>query len=253
MTRDFKTITSTQNPIYRDWLKLHKSAGIEKLGKLFIMGEKIVHDYLAMHGNKNALEFVSAEGMPTAIAEKYKLAGFTVPATLFNELDILNTRSPLLVIQKPKIPKWDVEAAASEIEILLPFQDPNNVGAVIRTATAFGARKIILLTESASPFHPRAVRASAGTVFQAPLFVGPSIQELSHIESVVSLDLNGENLDQFRWSQHTRLLIGEEGQGVPKSIDAQKVKIPISKNCESLNATVAASLALYSYRMKFPL
>ncbi len=253
MTRDFKSITSTQNPIYKDWLKLHKSIGIEKLGKLFVMGEKIIRDYLDTHGTKNALEFVYSEGMAVDTFSKYKLPEFVVPPVLFKELDILNTHSPLLTIAKPEIPIWDSHAAPSEIEILLPFQDPNNVGAVIRTGTALGVRKIILLKEAALPFHPRSIRASAGAVFQAPLFLGPSIQELEHLENTVSLDMKGERLDKFRWSQHTRLLIGEEGKGIPAYLQTQKVTIPIDSKCESLNATIAASLAIYSYRLKFPI
>src|SRR4051812_32036414 len=115
MTRNFKPITSTQNPLYKDWLKLHKSAGIEKLGKLFVMGEKFVLDYLDRHRTKNASELICTEDMSCDAFQNYKLDTFVLPQALFKELDLLNTHAPLLVIKKPELPVWDSKATPSEI------------------------------------------------------------------------------------------------------------------------------------------
>ncbi len=180
---------------------------------------------------------------------------FLLPPKMFSEIDFLNIKSPLLTISPPQIKKWDPKASASQLELLLPLQDPNNLGAAIRTASAFKASKIILLSECAYPFHPKAIRASAGTVFDTPLLQGVSIHDLSKLDlpNLVSLDLKGTNINEFSWNQHVQILVGEEGPGVPSNLKSQKIKIPISDDCESLNATVAASLAIFSYRNKFKL
>ena len=100
---------------------------------------------------------------------------------LYNELDTFNTNAPLLVIQTPEIPEWDYRLTEG-CNLLIPFQDPVNVGAVIRSAAGFGVKKIIMLKEAAHPFHPRSIRASTGAVFRfihphpAPL---PSSQAIS--------------------------------------------------------------------------
>ena len=64
------------------------------------------------------------------------------------------------------------------LEILCPLGDPANVGALIRTAAAMGVERIILLKESAHPYHPKAIRAASGTMFKMSLLQGPSIRDL---------------------------------------------------------------------------
>ena len=58
--------------------------------------------------------------------------------------------------------------------LFVPFQDPENVGAVIRSAAAFGVARVVLLREAAHPFHPRSSRAAGPALFQVPLQVGPA-------------------------------------------------------------------------------
>ena len=65
--------------------------------------------------------------------------------------------------------------------------------------------------------------------------------------TILALDMHGKNLGTFTWPRNARLLIGEEGQGVPASKAFEFLSIPMAREVESLNATVAASIALYSY------
>ena len=96
---------------------------------------------------------------------------FILKKGLYNELDIFNTRGPLYIAPVPDIPDWDGSLVGG-CNLLVPFQDPVNVGSVIRSAAAFGVGRIVLLREAANPFHPRSVRASSGAVFGSPLFRG---------------------------------------------------------------------------------
>jgi len=131
---------------------------------------------------------------------------------------------------------------------LVPFQDPENVGAVVRSAVAFDVDRIILLAESANPFHPKAVRASAGTVFSARLFQGPSLSELPHDLPVIALSSSGQPLAQARFPESFCLLTGMEGPGLPPRWQASAVAIPMAPGVESLNAAVATAIALYEWR-----
>jgi TrmH family RNA methyltransferase len=105
-----------------------------------------------------------------------------------------------------------------------------------------------LLKECATPFHPKAVRAASASTMLTPLAKGPSIRELENVKGpVLALDMQGTDIAKFKWPTNARLLIGEEGQGVPTSKSFTYLSIPMAKDVESLNATVAASVALYSY------
>ena len=129
----------------------------------------------------------------------------------------------------------------------MPFQDPENVGAVIRSAVAFGAAEIVLLAEAANPFHPKSVRASGGAVFRANLLEGPSIQDLPDDLPVVPLSKEGKRISDFKFPAKFALLPGIEGPGLPDRFRRSGVAIPISPEVESLNAVAATAVALFTW------
>ena len=174
--------------------------------------------------------------------------------SLFNEIDTFNTGNPVLVVRKPDVSKWDGSKISSCVPVIA-FQDPVNVGAVIRTACGFGIKKCIILRESASPFHPKAVRSSSGAVFSMEILSGPSINDLEKISlessiPVVALHSAGENIQSFNFPENFLLLPGIEGPGLPQAMKANTVSVPISDEIESLNGAVAASIALYEWKRK---
>jgi tRNA G18 (ribose-2'-O)-methylase SpoU len=168
---------------------------------------------------------------------------------LFHELDLFGTRAPMVLYDTPTPETWKPEDhQPSGCSLLVPFQDPENVGAVIRTATALRVHRIILLAESANPFHPKAVRVSAGTVFSAPLMTGPSLSGLPDDLPVIALASTGRPLAQTPFPPSFYLLTGMEGPGLPPQWQANTVSIPMAPGVESLNAAVATAIALYEWR-----
>ena len=80
---------------------------------------------------------------------------------LFKELDVVGTHAPLLLVRVPAIAVWnDADAWPLGCTLFVPFQDPENIGAVIRSAAAFGVARVVLLREAAHPFHHRSARAA---------------------------------------------------------------------------------------------
>ena len=124
----------------------------------------------------------------------------------------------------------------------MPLGDPSNLGALIRSAEAFGVSKVVLLEEAAHPFHPKAMRAASGATLRIPLYRGPALKDLK--VEMIALDLQGENIYEFQWPADFRFLVGEEGPGLAAAEVPRRVSIPMQKNAESLNAVVAASVAL---------
>jgi tRNA G18 (ribose-2'-O)-methylase SpoU len=174
---------------------------------------------------------------------------YRLESALFNELDTFGTDYPLLVVKVPEIPLYDSSIRTPPLLLLVPFQDPSNVGAVIRSAVAFDLTTIMLLDEAASPYHPKSIRASGGYVFAASFVRGPSIRSIDIPGiPVIGLSSSGVPMSSFTFPEPCALLPGIEGPGLP---DApwltEKVAIPISPRVESLNAAVATAIALYAW------
>jgi RNA methyltransferase, TrmH family len=268
-----KSITSDQNALFKMYVDCLATKGIKKHGMFMMSGERAVSDALSRFPDQ-ALNLLLCEGRHVvsdgvwaqsisnqetgALVRRAKeltapnatrFSVIVLNKNLFEQLDVAGTHAPILVLKTPTIEDADLSVPPIGLEILCAMSDPSNVGALLRSAAAFGASRVILLKESASPLHPKAVRAASAATLLTPLARGPSIQDLP-AAGIVALDMNGEKLDQFAWPPNVRLLIGEEGQGVPRTSDFQLVAIPIVKDVESLNATVAASVALYSYRLQ---
>ncbi|MEA2216961.1 MAG: methyltransferase, TrmH family [Solirubrobacteraceae bacterium] len=125
--------------------------------------------------------------------------------------------------------------------------DPGNVGTVLRSAQAFGASCVVLGPGCADPHSPKAVRASMGAVFAVELARAGSVAELPGRRIALSADapepLRGP---VGPGEEDVTLLIGAERGGLPAEVVAaceQHARIPI--DAESLNAAMAATVALY--------
>ena len=134
--------------------------------------------------------------------------------------------------------------------------DPGNVGAVLRSAQAFGASSVALGPGTADPYSPKAVRASMGAVFALPL-ARATFDELPGIK-IALVARAGEPLDDLWRSgcvfasssakvrSEAALMVGSERDGLPDEVVAGAdvvAHIPIAT--ESLNAAMAATIALY--------
>lgn len=257
-TRMIKTLSSKSNPEYRRLQSLLSSKGIKAEGEFLVSGLKVIDEIIARknHGGAKYILITAEHLEDQEFAHTFATAGelrkLQLTNELFQELDVFGTHAPLLLCEAPHIPDWLNEKQLHESEILCALSDPSNLGALMRSAAAFGFSKIVLLKECASPLHPKAIRSASGAFSSMKFVRGPSIQELTadgsryeEISELVALDMNGKNLSEYKWPSKFRLLIGEEGKGVPKNLKAIRLKIPI-QGVESLNATVAASIAMYS-------
>ena len=247
-THRMRVIGSESNPIFKDLKKMLGGRGVKKLGKTLVCGRRLVAEVMT-RSPERCLAWISGDDRhgPPAEAPQH-LEWLQLAPTLFQELDQFGTHTPLILYGLPKLEVWDAERSAPGCSLLIPFQDPENVGAVIRCAAAFAVDRIVLLAESANPFHPKAIRASAGTVFSAPLCEGPSLEHLPDDLPVVALAASGKPLPDIVFPASFCLMAGMEGPGLPQRWQQQAIAIPMSGDVESLNAAVATSIALYEWR-----
>ena len=135
--------------------------------------------------------------------------------------------------------------------ILENLQDPGNVGAVLRSAGAFGIKTVALIGECADLWSPKTVRASMGAVFRgnAVELTMEELRELSKTTPVYGAALRRGARD-IRGVDLTgaAVAVGNEGSGLTEeliSLCAGTVIIPMDPGCESLNASVAASVIMW--------
>jgi RNA methyltransferase, TrmH family len=121
--------------------------------------------------------------------------------------------------------------------------DPGNLGAVVRTAGAFGA-SVGVSAGCADPTSPRALRASAGAIFRVPVHgfekEGRCLALVAH---------GGTPLAEIDLAGPLTFVLGAEREGLPDEVVAacdEAATIPISAGVESLNVAAAAAIALYA-------
>jgi len=145
---------------------------------------------------------------------------------------------------------------AGPVVAIVGLQDPGNLGTIIRSAEAFAAAGVLLGEGTVSPYNPKAVRASAGSLFRLPVVTVELRQVLGQLRGrglrlVATSSHKGIPLPEAALSGPLAIFIGGEGAGLGRGLIAEMdelVMIPHSPKVESLNAGVAASIVLYEIR-----
>ncbi|MDO8290143.1 MAG: RNA methyltransferase [Parvibaculum sp.] len=255
----WRLIESQQNPQFKIWNDLADGRGIKKHGLYILSGRKLVPEALALISQQFLQEIrgFHAEIVALLVADPREADGLPIPANvelyrltrnLMDKLDTSGTNYPLLVGRVPEIEKADLSVGPQGLELIVALGDPNNLGALMRSAAAFGAKKLILMDGAAHPFHPKTLRAAANAVYGLTLARGPSWEELNQAAGpIVALDSKGADLSSYKWPKDVRIVLGEEGMGIPETLNVTRLAIPTTGAVESLNATVAASVALYAH------
>jgi 16S rRNA (guanine527-N7)-methyltransferase len=247
-------ISSRVNSRYKAWVKLSDGRHIRKSGECLISGGKAIKDFLSLRPQL-------ARGVLGRRLDDFE--GFSIPPhipvflvrqEIFPDLDAIGTGPPLLLAEAPEIPAWDPDESFAGLRFFVPFQDPSNVGAIIRSAAAFGAG-IVLLKEAASPYHPKALRASGPATYLAALSRGPSLSRLSAmgLGHTLALSAQGRDIYSFRPPESLSLVMGLEGPGLDHLWPPEKrLAIPMRPGLESLNASAAAVAAMAILGGKMP-
>ena len=131
------------------------------------------------------------------------------------------------------------------------ISDPGNMGTIFRTATAAGVSGMILSPDCCEIYNPKVIRASLGSVFYLPSETHDHNWLQSLQTTIIATTLkDSTNLFELKKPTRLMLVIGSEAFGVSKEIlqlAQHKVKIPIPGNIESINAAVAAGIAIYHF------
>jgi len=240
-----QTITSGHNPLLKEIRKAVHQGGLTQNGCAVAEGFHVLDE--ARRSPCHIEAIIAAESVALTVG-----ANYVVPDVLFASLASTETTQGVLALVKPK--QWstaDIFQAPALVLVLDGVQDPGNAGTLLRAAEAFGATGVLFLKGTVNPFNPKCLRASAGSVFRVPLLAGVTSEILEDrgLKIYALAAHAGIPLPQADFRGNCALIAGSEGHGVSPELlrNAHPLHIP-SRGVESLNAALAAGIALYEAR-----
>lgn len=247
-----ETITSRSNPLCVHFRKLASSRSYrEKTGEFLCDSPKLLREAELWGAPILALLYTEGLSVPAEKIPARRVA--VVSESVMRSVSPMET--PQGVVFSCKIggnrPPERLEGNQRYL-VLDGVQDPGNVGTILRTADAFGAR-VFLLPGCADLYNPKTVRAGMGVHFRRRVY-RCTLEELTALLREAGLPLYGaaarEDAVDVREADLGRcaMAVGSEGRGLSAEVLAacdRTVRVPMDERCESLNAASAASVLLW--------
>lgn len=149
---------------------------------------------------------------------------------------------------------YTIEDLEGDLVLILDhLEDPHNLGAIIRTCAAVGVKSIIIPKDRSVGVTDVVVKTSVGTInYVKIIMVNNLVATIKSLQKdgyfVYAASMEGEDFRKIDYSEKRVLVIGNEGSGVSRLVKENSdvlISIPMNKNVESLNASVAASILIY--------
>ncbi len=205
------------------------------------------------------------------ILELAKKAGVSVVKTAPAELDRLapENRGVVFETEREEAPgEASLDESLAELEgretalilVLDHIEDPQNFGALIRSADVFACDLVIAPKRRAAPLSEAAARASAGALAHVPVALVSNLGEaLRRLEEAgfwrYAADMDGDSLPKADLPKKLALVMGNEGAGVSRLLRDEcdgALSIPQSGHVDSLNVSAAGAVFMYEYRRRWP-
>ncbi|WP_321335295.1 RNA methyltransferase [Breoghania sp.] len=260
-----KTVTSVSNPVIKDIKALVAQRKRRKEAGLFVAeGLKLVTDAMEAGWPIRTLVFggeVREQPMVTKAAATARARGALVLDVSRAVLTSITRRdNPQMVVGVFEQQWADPASIAPEdgaVWVALDeVRDPGNLGTILRTVDAVGAKGVVLIGDTTDPFAVEAVRATMGSIFYVPLVRMSRTDFLKWRKGwpgkVFGTHLKGSvDYRKPNYSGPTLLLMGTEQSGLPEQmVEActQLVRIPQAGKADSLNLAVATAVMLYEIK-----
>lgn len=240
-------ITSRKNPMLQQVRKLLTSRRARQEAGLFVAdGTKLLAEAVAWWPGLQTV--ILAEGVDAQVPETVQV--IRVPQDVMQSVSPMQTPQGALFICR--LPEETPLKATAGMLLLDGIQDPGNLGTILRTADALNV-PVVLLEGCADPYSHKVVRASMGAVFRTPVVqtTWEQMQEACRAAAVpVAVTALSDTAVDIRTASvgQMAVVIGSEGNGVRQEIldnADQKLIIPMSERCESLNAAIAAAIVMW--------
>ena len=136
------------------------------------------------------------------------------------------------------------------------IQDPGNLGTIIRSAVAFNFDTVVLSRNTVDLYNPKVIRSTKGMLFNMNIIVRELDSFINELDGYIIYGtdvINGNNIRDIDVADKLGIVIGNEGRGISsnvKDLCDKFIYIDMNNDCESLNASVAASILMYEVNNK---
>jgi len=245
-------IESPQNNIFKTILSLKDKKSRDEAGLFIVEGQKQVSEIPEDWNIKRLILSESYKGKTSKLESDKNLV--TVSDKLFDKLSFTKTPQGIAAVVEKKI--FDLSKIIKQngfFIILENIADPGNLGTIIRSADAFGAKAVFVSNGSTDIYSDKTIRSSMGSFFHIPVINTDAFEIIKSLKnesvSVLAATLEAKQpLSQSILAKKVAVIIGNESNGLSAKIQKEAdvlVKIDMPGKAESLNAAIAASIIMY--------
>ncbi len=255
----FNKISSKENVNIKETVKLLKDSNIRKKKELFVIeGFRICLDALLNNVSIKKVFFTEEiyckhKNDILNIINKSTYS-YCVTDKIMSLISDTSTHQGIVCVCK--IIKNDFNFNNfNKIVVLENIQNPINLGTILRTCDAMGINAILISENSCDVYNPKVLRGSMGSAFHLPIIKTTNLAEsLIKLKNndfetyAMILDNEAIPINKLTKKDKIAILIGNEGNGLKSetiNLCTQKITIPMKGKSESLNAAVAASIAIW--------
>lgn len=252
------TLISTRNPLLKDVRRAVVCGELTADGCAVAESFHLLEE--ALRSDCYIKAVLAAESVRSAVESHVRglkrLRVIVVADELFRLISTTETSQGVIALVRP--PVWTLDQlfrGQSLVTVLDGIQDPGNAGSIVRSAEAFGATGVLFLKGSVSPYNPKTLRASAGSLFRLPVVQGldediaRAAFEQRRLDVYAASPKGARNLKDVDFTRKCAIVIGSEGRGISEKLRAAALDLRIpTVGVESLNASVAAGILLYEAR-----
>ena len=235
-------ITSLNNPKVQSWTKLKDKKYRDLTNSFLIEGDHLLQEAL----KKNlVLEIIALD----TTYRQPKIPFYEVTPAILKKLSSQVSFSPGIAVVK----KLHPSLITGNICLLDNIQDPGNLGTIIRSAVAFNITTIIMSPDTVDLYNEKVIRSTEGMLFHLNFIkkdlkeIIPDLKNQGYTIYGTHVSL-GTSLKSLSFPPKTGIIIGNEGRGMNPEFENlcnSLINIPLNNNCESLNASIAASIIFY--------
>jgi TrmH family RNA methyltransferase len=255
-------ITSTSNPLIKRVRKLRRKKHRLSEGAFFIDGVRVFISAVEAKAPIQTIlyspDLLTSELALEVISTRRKAGVKCVETSAMVFRSISSRDNPVGVGAIVSI-RWvtleDLAIRRRSVYVaLLNISEPGNLGTIIRTVDAAGADGVVLVGDGVDPYHPSAVKASMGTLFNVPIShaeVPVQLLDWARTKGITSVATSAHAQQSYRGDHYelpSLILLGSEGDGLPAALLDKAdlaVSIPMRGTASSLNLAVAAGLLIY--------
>ncbi|MCY0875168.1 MAG: RNA methyltransferase [Firmicutes bacterium] len=260
-------LTSPHNARVKAWAGLKEKKYRDRTQTYLVEGLRAVQTYCDSGASLEAIlldPYGERAEEREAFSDTCEAAGIRVYALPGEILArVTDTEHPQGVAAVARMPRYELsdlltpqQATATCKDVLViadGIRDPGNLGTLIRTADAVGARAVLTVEDTADAYQPKVVRAAMGSLAHIPVLRVQLADLLEGLQSrgyrILAADTRGgESVFESDLRGPIALAIGSEAQGLSETLLAGsdlRLSLPMPGQAESLNASIAAAVMLY--------